>query len=111
MASKVMACYDPFVAQLTKALGLPKHVRWFELRAAVDEAVTVRCEYFPDANNAEGFDPIPLLSEYRLTACGGRASPWVDEPRPGISRRTAFLLGSLVCGVPLFVLVCALQGA
>jgi hypothetical protein len=33
-------------------LGIPKHVRWFEVRFAVGELVTVKCEYLPE-------DPAP----------------------------------------------------
>lgn len=32
---------------LVEALGLPRNTAWFELRCAVDEAVTVKCEYYP----------------------------------------------------------------
>jgi len=61
-----MGSYDPFVQQLVKALGLPRSTRSFELRCAVDEAVTVKCEYFPERDDATGFDPVPALAEYRL---------------------------------------------
>jgi hypothetical protein len=48
--------------QLIALLGMPKHVRSFELRCAVDEIVTVNCEYHP--KDALGFDTI--LAEYEL---------------------------------------------
>lgn len=35
---------------LCEALGLPKLTRSFELRCAVDEAVTVKCEYYPEVD-------------------------------------------------------------
>lgn len=64
--AKLMVTPDPFVAALLDALGLPKRTRSFELRCAAGEAVTVKCEYYPDADTASGFDPQPLLAEYRL---------------------------------------------
>lgn len=36
------------VVQLMKALGVPARCRWFELRVAVDEAITIKCEFYPD---------------------------------------------------------------
>ncbi|MGT2453769.1 hypothetical protein ACU4GI_10910 [Cupriavidus basilensis] len=57
---------NPFVLALMKALGLPKGTKAFELRCAVDEVVTVKCEYYPDGNSASGFDPRQLLSKYKL---------------------------------------------
>ena len=36
-----------------KALGLPKFTRSFELRCAVDEAVTVKCEYYPEVDGRQ----------------------------------------------------------
>lgn len=36
------------VRALLEALGLPRRTKWFELRVAIDEAVTVRCEYLPE---------------------------------------------------------------
>lgn len=43
---------DPLIKQLIEILGLPKNLRSFELRVAVDEVVTVKCvcEYFPEEN-------------------------------------------------------------
>lgn len=64
--AKLMMAPGPFARALMNALGLPKRTRSFELRCAVDEAVTVKCEYYPDADTAAGFDPHPLLAEYRL---------------------------------------------
>lgn len=37
----------PFIAMLMKALDIPPTARWFELRVAVNEAVMVRCGYYP----------------------------------------------------------------
>lgn len=48
--------------QLMALLGMPKHVRSFELRCAVDEIVSVKCEYYPEG--ATGFDTV--LAEYEL---------------------------------------------
>lgn len=38
---------------LTKALGLPQHLTWMELRVAVNEVITVRCEWLPDVVDPE----------------------------------------------------------
>jgi hypothetical protein len=48
--------------QLISLLGLPKHVISFELRCAVNEIVSVKCEYHPE--DAAGFDTV--LAEYEL---------------------------------------------
>lgn len=37
-----------FGSRIIKALGLPNNTRSIEIRIAVNEIVTVRCEYFPD---------------------------------------------------------------
>lgn len=50
--------------KLCDALGLPKNVRWFELRVAVDEAVTVKCEYFPESDGGELLESV--LAEYKV---------------------------------------------
>lgn len=72
MPSKVMiANGNPFVLALMEALGLPKNTQWFELRCALDEAVTVRCGYSAESDGVEGFDPKPLLRTYQLMATGG----------------------------------------
>ena len=47
----VMHCNHAFPQMLQKALGLPSSgVRWFELRVAYNEAVTVKVEYMPDTD-------------------------------------------------------------
>ncbi|MGK5014988.1 hypothetical protein [Janthinobacterium sp. HLS12-2] len=48
--------------QLIALLGLPKHCVSFELRCAVGEIVTVKCEYYPE--DADGVDTV--LAEYEL---------------------------------------------
>lgn len=48
--------------QLIALLGLPKNVRSFELRCAVDEIVLVKCEYHP--GDAFGIDTV--LAEYEV---------------------------------------------
>jgi hypothetical protein len=48
--------------KLSKALGLPKNVRWLELRVAGNEAVTVRCEYYPE--RVDGMPLDTVLAEY-----------------------------------------------
>jgi hypothetical protein len=37
-----------FGKMMVDVLGLPKNTRSFELRMAVDEVVSVKCEYFPE---------------------------------------------------------------
>ncbi|MCA3190932.1 hypothetical protein [Cupriavidus sp.] len=67
MTSKIMnALGNPFVRALMDALGLPKHTISFEMRCAVNEVVTIRCSYHPQADAAEGFDARPLLANYKL---------------------------------------------
>ncbi|MEN7529325.1 hypothetical protein [Cupriavidus sp. DL-D2] len=71
MPSKVMfAQGNPFVLALMDALGLPKNTVSFEMRCALDEVVTVRCAYHPQADAAEGFDARPLLANYKLVPAG-----------------------------------------
>lgn len=53
--------------KLIDGLGLPKNTVSFVLRCAVDEIVTVRCEYFPEGG--EAFDT--LINDYQLIAVGG----------------------------------------
>ena len=48
---------------LIKALGLPKQTVWFELRCAVNEIVTVKCEYWPEG---DPFAISAVLAEYEL---------------------------------------------
>ncbi len=48
---------------LVKALGLPRNTASFTLRAAVDEVVSVQCEYYPDALPR---DVVRALAEYTL---------------------------------------------
>lgn len=57
--------------KLIDALGLPKNTVSFELRCAVNEAVTVRCEYFPEGE--EAIDT--LINDYQLIAVGGTIRP------------------------------------
>jgi hypothetical protein len=51
-------------SKLIEALGMPKHVVWFELRCAVDEVVSVRCEYHPEEPN--GLSPETVLAKYEV---------------------------------------------
>ena len=37
-----------FVKQMMKILGLPRHVKSCELRMAVGEIASVKCEYYPE---------------------------------------------------------------
>jgi hypothetical protein len=49
---------------LAKALNLPKHTMAFELRCAMNEIVTVKCEYYPEIDGVMSL--IPVIKEYRL---------------------------------------------
>lgn len=89
MPSKVMfAQGNPFVLALMDALGLPKNTKSFEVRCALDEVVTVRCTYMPQADGVEGFDARPLVAEYKLVpasavTAGDPAEAFGDEePEP-----------------------------
>ena len=61
--------------QLIALLGLPKHCISFELRCAVGEIVTVKCEFYPE--EAEGIDLV--LAEYELVP---RETTVAVEPHP-----------------------------
>lgn len=45
--SDILHSSHRLVPLLTELLGLPEHMRWFELRMHVREIATVRCEYYP----------------------------------------------------------------
>lgn len=76
---KLMSQHDPFVKDLMEALGLPHATVSFDVRCAIDEAVTVRCTYYPRADDAAGFDPRPLLQTYQLVPTGGTVRGEPDE--------------------------------
>jgi hypothetical protein len=61
--------------QLIALLGLPKHCVSFELRCAVGELVTVKCEFYPE--EAEGIDLV--LARYELVP---RETSAAVEPHP-----------------------------
>lgn len=61
--------------QLIALLGMPKHVASFELRCAVGEIVTVKCEYYPE--DAIGIDMV--LAEYELVLRASRPAPHAAE--------------------------------
>ncbi|CAG2152638.1 hypothetical protein LMG19282_04241 [Cupriavidus campinensis] len=80
MPSKaILANGNPFVLALRDALGLPKETIAFELRCALDEAVTVKCTYHPRADDAAGFDPRPLVRTYQLVPTGGTVRGEPDQ--------------------------------
>lgn len=90
--AKAMTAPGRFALALMKALGLPARTVSFELRCAVNEVVTVKCEYHLDESTAAGFDAQPLLSKYKLvemnegkaelTAQDARDKPFVPQPQP-----------------------------
>jgi hypothetical protein len=58
---------NQFGSDFGKLLGLPKNVVWFELRCAVNEAVTVKCAHYPDIPEIDDSgELVKLFSEYTL---------------------------------------------
>ena len=55
---------------LIKILGLPKGTRWFELRVATNETVTIKCGYVPDINDTNKGDLEEVLAEFELRLKG-----------------------------------------
>lgn len=51
--------------KLINALGLPPQTKWFELRCAVNEIVTVKCCYYPEVSD-DGDELVAIMSEYRV---------------------------------------------
>ncbi|WP_420996340.1 hypothetical protein ACKI2N_012805 [Cupriavidus sp. 30B13] len=41
---------------------------WFELRCVAGEAVTVKCEYYPDADTAAGFEGAAGIDDDAVTS-------------------------------------------
>jgi hypothetical protein len=67
---------EKFAREMLDALGLPKNTVWFELRVAVDEAITVRCAYYPelpDGKRGELLSSVRQLQYRDVTAIGDRA--------------------------------------
>ena len=52
--------------RIVELLGLPKGTIWFELRCAVNEMVTVKCEYYPDVPQIIDGEMVKLFAEYEL---------------------------------------------
>jgi hypothetical protein len=60
-----MAVMGPqFGNELAELLGLPKHTRAFTLRCAVNEIVSVECEYYPEMPSAGALETI--FARYEL---------------------------------------------
>ncbi|MGT2460031.1 hypothetical protein ACU4GI_45835 [Cupriavidus basilensis] len=89
----------------------------FELRCAVDEAVTVKCEYYPVESTVAEFDPKPLLSQYELVEMKGAdagpsvqqsaGKPVVPQPQPlRHSTEGTLLAAALVAFVPAACCCC-----
>jgi len=53
-----------FGEKMLKILGLPKGTKWFELRFAVGEIVTVKGQFYPECG-AQKF--IDFLNQYEIT--------------------------------------------
>jgi hypothetical protein len=64
--------------QLVSLLGMPKTTRSFELRCAVNELVTVKCEYYLEESHGAEL----LLAEYELV-------PRKSAPMPADGSGTA----------------------
>ena len=73
-----ISAQDEFVTKLTEVIGLPKYCKWFELRCAVDEAVTIIAEYYPDPEGIE-----TITERFRLEKIDVEDDDDPDESRPG----------------------------
>lgn len=51
---------------LIKILGLPKKTRWFELRVATNEIVTIKCGYVPEIDDTNKGELEEVLAEFEL---------------------------------------------
>lgn len=60
---------------LIALLGLPPHVKWLELRCAVGELVTVKCEYYPEIGAS--FDT--AITEYEVVPRTSDSAPAHDS--------------------------------
>ncbi len=58
----MMAEPSKFIGEISKSLGIPKNARWFELRCAVGEIVTVKVEYYPSVDE----DEEPITERFEL---------------------------------------------
>ena len=52
---------EDFGKKMIRFLGLPERTIGFELRCYVNEAVTVKCEWYPEPNSEE-----PMAGQFRL---------------------------------------------
>jgi len=76
----IMSGNQAFAKDLCEALGLPPNVRCFELRVAVDEAVTVTAEFYPELPKGRRGALATIVRKYDLverprdvTAIGDKA--------------------------------------
>lgn len=78
--NKALTGHSEFAQKMCEMLGLPKHVRAFTLRCAVDEVVTLEVEYYPteDGMNVPVFEPI--VGTFNLVPANG--GPPKDESTP-----------------------------
>ena len=53
-----------FGGRIAEILGLPKHTRSFELRCAVNEIVTIKCEFYPEIDGVKQLETI--FKDYKL---------------------------------------------
>jgi hypothetical protein len=67
---------------LCEALGLPKHTRSFDSRCAVDKALTVRSEYFPQGLRETSHNRAAYSSKAaRIRCCIWRRQGGENLPR------------------------------
>jgi len=63
----VMIPKNSAMEKLAIALGIPEYFQWFELRVAVDEIVSVKCEFLPEPFEIDdNGDIVSELAEYEL---------------------------------------------
>lgn len=55
-----------FFTKMKDALGLPKSTHRFEIHCGVDEAITVKCEYFPEIDESGKTSILTTLQDYGL---------------------------------------------
>jgi hypothetical protein len=66
-------------AKLAEVLGLPKNVKWMELRVAANETVSVKCEYLPE--DVDGNLLKAVFAEYELTEKKTASLSYADGDR------------------------------
>jgi hypothetical protein len=64
MSNIAVATGNELGSKLVKLFGLPKYTKYFELIVNVNEAVTIKCEYYPEDDILRSVDL--LTAEFEL---------------------------------------------